>query len=181
MILSTDVFYSGETAVAAGILHRDWTTDAVERVIVKHIDTVAPYEPGAFYKRELPCLLRVLEDVDQTLEAVVVDGYVTLGPEQSPGLGRHLYDGIGQTTPVIGVAKSEYPGTPDGCRIFRGQSRQPLFVTAIGFSQVRAKASIAGMHGRHRIPTLLKMADRVCRDQAISGLGHPIPRGDTGR
>ena len=57
-------------------------TDAVERAIVKHIDKVAPYEPGAFYKRELPCLMRLLDEVDRALEAVVVDGYVTLGPDQ---------------------------------------------------------------------------------------------------
>lgn len=175
MILSTDVSYSGRAAIAAGILHPDWTTDVVESVIVKHIDGVAPYEPGAFYKRELPCLMRVLEDVDCELEAVVVDGYVALGPEQSPGLGRHLYDSIGRTTPVIGVAKSEFDGTPEDCRLIRGRSRQPLFVTAVGLSLSRAKACIAGMHGQHRIPTLLKMADRACRGATISGNGPSNP------
>ncbi len=169
MILSTDVFYSEGGAIAAGILHRDWTTDMVERVIVKRIDLVAPYEPGAFYKRELPCLQSVLEGVDHPLEAVVVDGYVALGPDQVPGLGRHLYDSIGQVTPVIGVAKTEFPGTPEECRLHRGRSRKPLFVTAAGMALVEAKARIAAMHGDYRIPTLLKMVDRACREGAAPG------------
>ena len=166
MIVTTDVSYSGETATAAGILHRDWETAAVEQVIVKHVARVMPYEPGSFYKRELPCLMRVLEEIDQALEAVVVDGYVTLGPMRTPGLGRHLYDSLGQAVPVVGVAKSEFAGTPDDCRVFRGRSRLPLFVTAIGVPLELAKARIAAMHGPYRIPTLLRMVDRVCREHA---------------
>lgn len=155
-------------AIAAGILHPDWTTDAIERVIIRHIDGVAPYEPGAFYKRELPCLMRILEDVDAPLEAVVVDGYVTLGPGRSPGLGGRLYDSIGHSAPVIGVAKSEFAGTPHNCRVFRGRSRQPLYVTSAGIPLIDAKECVAGMHGQHRIPTLLKMVDRLCRDHAAT-------------
>ncbi len=164
MILTTDVAYSETAAVAAGILHRGWDSAAAERTIVERIDTVAPYEPGAFYKRELPCLLRLLEAVDETLEAVVVDGYVTLGPEQSPGLGWHLHDRLGGGFPVIGVAKSEFVGTPETCRLYRGGSKQPLYVTSVGMPLSRAKACIAGMHGANRLPTLLKQADRVCRE-----------------
>ena len=167
MILTTDVFYRDGAAVAAGILHGRWETDAVERIIVRHIDTVAPYEPGAFYKRELPCLMRLLDEVDRALEAVVVDGYVTLGPEQSPGLGWHLHESMGRTTPVIGVAKSEFSGTPDECRLFRGRSRQPLFVTAIGIPLDDAKTCVSSMHGRFRVPTLLKLVDRLGREAVL--------------
>ncbi len=170
MILTTDVAYSGTLAVAAGIVHRDWDSDAAERTIVERIDTVAPYEPGAFYKRELPCLLRLLEAVDETLDAIVVDGYVTLGPEQSPGLGWHLHDRLGGDVPVIGVAKSEFAGTPETCRLYRGGSKQPLYVTAIGMPLSQAKTCIAGMHGASRMPTLLKLADRACRDALAARL-----------
>ena len=176
MILTTDVFYRDGGAIAAGVLHSGWETDAVERAIVKHIDTVAPYEPGAFYKRELPCLMRLLDEVDRTLEAVVVDGYVTLGSQQSPGLGWHLHESMGRTTPVIGVAKSEFSGTPDECRLFRGGSRQPLFVTAIGIPLDDAKTCISSMHGRFRVPTLLKLADRLGRE----ALPLPGGAGDSG-
>lgn len=177
MILTTDVFYSDGTAVAVGILHRTWETDAVERTIVEQVDQVAPYEPGAFYKRELPCLMRLLDDVDHTLEAVIVDGYATLGPARLPGLGWHLHERMGGSSPVVGVAKSEFAETPEECRVFRGLGRQPLYVTAIGMPLDLAKARIAGMHGPHRIPTLLKLADRLGRDHARSPAGKP----ETGR
>ena len=164
MILTTDVFYSGDAAVAVGLLHRDWKTDVIERTIVKQIDQVAPYEPGAFYKRELPCLMRLLDDVDRPLEAVIVDGYATLGPKQAPGLGWHLHDRMGGTSPVIGVAKSEFAGTPDDCRVYRGSGGRPLYITAVGMPLAEAKTCILSMHGRHRVPTLLRMVDRIGRE-----------------
>ncbi len=173
MILTTDVAYSETSAVAAGILHRDWASEMAERTIVEHIGAVAPYEPGAFYKRELPCLMRLLAAVDHRLDAIVVDGYVTLGPDQAPGLGWHLHDAIDRVTPVVGIAKSEFAGTPEACRVYRGGSSQPLFVTAIGMPLSAARAKVVGMHGPHRLPTLLRQVDRVCRDALASGPGTP--------
>lgn len=164
MILTTDVAYGDADAVAAGVLHRDWEAAEAERVIVKPIAEVASYEPGAFYKRELPCLLKLLEDVDGVLDAVVIDGYVTLGAEAAPGLGWHLHEALGGSIPVVGVAKSAFTGTPEDRRVFRADSRQPLFVTAIGMPLAQAKARVAGMHGQHRLPTMLKLADRAGRE-----------------
>jgi deoxyribonuclease V len=48
--------------------------------------------------------------------------------------------------------------------IVRGISRQPLFVTTIGTDVAAAAAAVLGMHGAHRIPTLLKRVDRLARD-----------------
>ena len=45
-----------------------------------------------------------------------------------------------------------------------GASERPLFVSASGWTLERAAAAIAGMHGPHRIPTLLELADRAARD-----------------
>jgi len=47
--------------------------------------------------------------------------------------------------------------------LYRGQSRNPLYVTAEGIELPRAREAVAGMHGEHRQPTLLKLADQVCR------------------
>jgi deoxyribonuclease V len=140
-----------------------WESDAVERIIVKDLDKVANYEPGLFYKRELPCILSLLEDIDQALEAIVIDGYVSLGKSKNPGLGMYLYESIGKSVPVIGVAKTEFVGTPGECRVFRGKSRSPLYVTTIGMPLSEAKTHIEEMHGKHRIPTLLKRVDEICR------------------
>jgi deoxyribonuclease V len=53
--------------------------------------------------------------------------------------------------------------------IVRGQSRQALFVSAAGMDQERAAELVRGMHGQHRIPTLVKRADSLAR-------GHERPQ-----
>ncbi len=163
MILTTDAAYRGDRAVAAGILHPRWQSDEVAGTIIKKLKAPAPYQSGQFYRRELPCLLSLLDEVEGGLEAIVIDGYVDLGAEGKPGLGRHLFNAMDQTIAVIGVAKRAFRGTPDACRIFRGKSKMPLFVTSVGMPLAEAKSHILAMHGEHRIPTLLKLADQACR------------------
>ena len=61
MIACLDVAYGDEAACAAGITAREWTdASAVEEPVVQ-VRNVQPYEPGQFYRRELPCLLAVLK------------------------------------------------------------------------------------------------------------------------
>lgn len=163
MILTTDVAYRGDRATAVGLLHDDWRTCRVARTIVKTMAAVAPYEPGRFYKRELPCLLSLVDETDRDLEAIVIDGYVDLGRERRPGLGRHLYEALGRTVPVVGVAKTAFRDTPVHCRLYRGRSRTPLYITTAGLPLTLAKVRVEAMHGPYRIPTLLKQADRLCR------------------
>jgi deoxyribonuclease V len=57
-------------------------------------------------------------------------------------MGRHLYETIGKGVPVIGVAKRAFRDTPDECRVFRGNSKTPLYVTSAGMplSRVRTAA-----------------------------------------
>ena len=168
MILATDVHYRGDqAAVAAGILFPHWAEAAVTRVIVKTTEGVAAYAPGEFYKRELPCLLNLLTEIDTPLETVVIDGYVSLGARRRPGLGMRLYEAMGGKVPVIGVAKSLFTGTDPGCALWRGTSRTPLYVTAVGMPLDEAKRRVLSMHGEHRIPTLLKQADRVSRGAKV--------------
>jgi len=167
MKLVVDVHYEGEGATVAGILFPSWSSDAVCRALTRTQPRVEPYEPGAFYKRELPCLLALLERIDDPLDAVVVDGFVTLGDRGVAGLGMHLFQAMGGFVPVIGVAKRRYAGTPIACEVFRGGSRAPLFVTAAGIGHGEAKELVQGMHGLHRIPTLLGKVDRLCRGIAV--------------
>ncbi len=163
MIFATDVQYAESSALAAGLLFPHWKSDETNQYILKTINQIAPYEPGAFYKRELPCILSLLEDVDLNLDAIVIDGFVTLGNEEKDGLGMHLYNAIQQSTPIIGVAKKAFIGTPDLCQIFRGKSNNPLYITSVGIPLSEAKELIVQMHGVNRIPTLLKKVDQLCR------------------
>lgn len=165
MILAVDVTYSGSTATAAGVLFNAWDSDAAARTLIAKIENVADYAPGEFYLRELPCIAKLLEQIDSPLDCIVIDGYVTLGANESPGLGLRLWEFLGRKTPVIGVAKSEFPGTPEKARLYRGHSSRPLFITAVGMPFEEAKARIARMSGKHRIPDLMKTVDRLSRSR----------------
>ena len=74
----------------------------------KRIANVAGYIPGSFYKRELPCILSLLSDINETVDTIIVDGYVSLGSR--PGLGQHIKDEIEPRVAVIGVAKNYFKG-----------------------------------------------------------------------
>ncbi|WP_339732062.1 endonuclease V [uncultured Gimesia sp.] len=162
--LVLDVQYrDDDSAKVAGILFQEWESDLVEASLVKTIPQVAPYEPGHFYKRELPCLLELILDIDRPLDVIIIDGFVTLGQDQHPGLGAHLYHQLNKQTPVIGVAKSRFADTPEETHIYRGESKNPLFVTSLGIPLSEAKHKITTMHGEFRIPTLLKRVDQLCR------------------
>jgi len=63
MILAIDVAYSDRTAWAAGVLFLAWDSDALERELIVRIEGVADYVPGHFYRRELPCILRLLSEI----------------------------------------------------------------------------------------------------------------------
>jgi deoxyribonuclease V len=163
MILAIDVAYSGSTALAAGILFSSWDKDDIYRELVCNIENIADYVPGEFYLRELPCINQLLEEVSERIDCIVIDGYVTLGRDKRLGLGMKLWEHLDGKIPIIGVAKTEFIGTPENTRIYRGGSSRPLFVTAIGIELDDAKSKILNMKGKFRIPELLKAVDRLCR------------------
>ncbi len=155
------------SGVAAGVVFSRWTDAEPTAEHTLLIPAVAPYESGAFYRRELPCIEALLAVVPERVDTVVVDGHVWLGDAHSPGLGAYLYESLGRAVPVVGVAKNRF-GVDPGIRgaaleVVRGQSRRPLFVTAAGMDAQQAAEAVASMHGPHRLPTLLKRADQLCR------------------
>lgn len=163
MWIATDVDYRDPSAVAAGVLFSDWRDAAPADELTVHVPEVAPYEPGSFYKRELPCLQALLSAVTVPLTGVIVDGHVWLSDDGRKGLGAHLYDSMQERLPVIGVAKTAFVEAP-AVEVLRGGSARPLYVTAAGFDVAEAAALVRGMDGEHRLPTLLKRVDRLARD-----------------
>ncbi|MDC7224994.1 MAG: endonuclease V [Spirochaetales bacterium] len=169
MILAIDVQYDGDTALAGGVLFESWTQEKADKTVLKSLAGIEPYEPGSFYKRELPCLLALVEEVRDRIDTIVVDGFVTLGKEHNKGLGKHLYQALNGEIVVIGVAKRPFKETPPNCELHRGLGEKPLYVTAAGIGLEEAKAHIASMHGKFRNPTLLKLADQLCRGIVSQG------------
>lgn len=163
MILAVDVAYGDNRAVIAGVLFNDWPDAMPAEEIVISRPVPDNYLPGQFYRRELPCIAALLEHVSQPVDFIIVDAFVYLGRDKKAGLGKHLRDILEQKIPVIGVAKKPYRETPESCKVLRGRSLKPLYVTADGISLERAKFLVSIMHGKGRIPTMLRYVDRLCR------------------
>jgi deoxyribonuclease V len=166
MIAAVDAHYDVEGAVGASVLFRDWSDADHRGVHVSRVEgAAAAYVPGELYRRELPVVLRALEPYVAEVRAVVIDGYVWLAPER-PGLGVHLWDALDRRVAIVGVAKTLFRSARDAVPVLRAASRRPLYVTSVGLPTADAAAGIARMHGAHRIPTMLALADRLARDGA---------------
>jgi deoxyribonuclease V len=159
-IAFTDVQYRAPGAVAACVLAASWEASAPSAEWTCVLPAVAPYEPGAFFRRELPCLLEVLRPAP-ALEAIVIDGYVWLDAEGARGLGAHLFEAL--RVPVIGLAKTAYRGSTFARAVPRPGSVKPLFLTSVGLEESVAAAHVARLHGVHRLPTLVKRVDALAR------------------
>ncbi len=131
-------------------------------IVDERLQESANYVPGEFFRRELPCILSATRSCIDSLDTIIIDGYVWLDDQGRKGLGAMLYQALGSSAHVVGVAKSRFAG---GCgvEVFRGASRRPLIVTAAGIDPLDAARHIEQMHGAHRIPTLIRRADHLSR------------------
>ena len=174
MIAAFDVHYpTAGGALAAAVMFFDYRDASPAAEHVTALPAVGDYVPGEFFRRELPCILALIDQIDDPVEELIVDGYVMLGEEQ-PGLGGYLFTALNRRIAVIGVAKSKFEGA-SAVEIFRGGSRRPLHVTAAGMPLEEAAAKILSMHGAHRIPTLLKRVDRLARQGIGTGIDFRMP------
>jgi deoxyinosine 3'endonuclease (endonuclease V) len=164
MFAAFDVHYlkDGSASVAV-VMFSDYRNPEPSGSFTRILLGAADYIPGEFYKRELPCILAILNQMSKFPDEIVVDGYVMLG--NRPGLGRHLYEYLNEEIPVIGVAKSKFAGAK-AVEIYRGMSKNPLYITTVGMDLEKASAKIGSMHGSYRIPTLLKCVDQLARKAA---------------
>ena len=164
MIVCIDVHYGETAADTACVAFPNWTdSESAFEFVVRSEGPPAPYQPGQFYKRELPYLLRAIEIARPSvgLSTIVVDGYVWLDAG-APGLGAHLYEALERQVAVVGVAKTVFR-CDLAIAVRRGQSRNPLFVTSVGVDAAVAAESVRSMHGPSRVPTLLKRVDGLAR------------------
>lgn len=167
MILATDVHYADTTALAAGVMFRDWDASWPIEEYVSKIDKIEPYQSGQFYKRELPCILSLLDEHGLDVDCIVIDGFVYLDNNGRAGLGKHLFDALDERVLAVGVAKNHFPGVDKRYQVFRGKSQSPLYVSTTG-DLSDAKKNVLSMAGEFRFPALLKRVDQLCRGDRFS-------------
>jgi deoxyribonuclease V len=160
MLLAIDVYYIEDKAKAVGILF-NWNDEQPAQIITAHFTGIAEYIPGEFYRRELPCILKLLEQVElKTLEAIIVDGYTYIDNEGGFGLGGKLYEALNKQLPIIGVAKTSFMTNKSTViEVRRGESDNPLYVSAIGTDLDEAADRVKNMKGPYRMPAILKLMD----------------------
>lgn len=166
MIAAVDSHYHDHMAKTALIVFESWSSKTFTQTFAEEREIPSQYISGQFYKRELPGILNVLNKVDlAVIQAVVIDGYVFLNDSGQKGLGAYLYDALNQKIAVIGVAKNHFGNVEQlQVEVWRGKSKNPLFVTAAGMELKQAARHITEMAGEYRIPTLLKEVDRLSRE-----------------
>ena len=163
MKAAVDVFYAADIAHAACVVFRSWSDDEAVATCLVSVPGVQAYRPGHFFERELSPLLAVLEETGERFSHIIIDGFVHL-KDNRMGLGAHLHRALPYSAAVIGVVKNPLAVADRFEAIHRGRSSKPLYVSAIGCELGDATTAVAGMHGPYRIPTLLRLADRLARE-----------------
>jgi len=164
LFAAVDVCYPASGgACAAAVLAADAAFAEITNERIAWLPDVVDYEPGEFYRRELPALRAVLDGLAGGLGQLIIDGYVDLDAAGRPGLGAHAHAEFG--VPVIGVAKTAFHTATHAIPVLRGRSARPLYVTAIGLPLAEAAEQ-----------DLRNFIGRVCRHEAVF-LGPLPPRG----
>ncbi|MET8761714.1 endonuclease V [Lentzea sp. NPDC004782] len=184
-VAGLDVGYRSNDTVAGVCVVFDAKTLAVLDEVVVEGTTDFPYVAGLFAFREMPVLLRALDQVTVTPDLLVADGQGLAHPRRF-GLACHL--GVHTGIPSIGVAKNamgafDPPGHVRGStsdlvmdgevvgRALRTQDGvKPVFVS-IGhkIDLDRACAEVLRLAPRYRLPETTRRADALTRRVASSG------------
>ncbi|QSW87338.1 endonuclease V [Flavobacterium endoglycinae] len=166
MILAFDTYYFDNKAKTVCLEFSEYNQKENFKVHTEIIENVEEYIPGEFYKRELPCIMSVLNQINlENIEVIIVDGFVYLDDDKKYGLGGHLYEKLNRQIPIIGVAKTNFASIEKNKKaLYRGDSIKPLYITSIGIDLEEAFKNIESMHGEFRMPTLLKELDRLTKE-----------------
>lgn len=159
-----DVQYGDDQAIVAVLVWRG----GVEWSHTLRLPAAAPYEPGQFYRRELPCLMAGIGCVPERFQPdlYLIDGFVETAPGVA-GLGMHLYRSLPQPVPVIGVGKTKFLTAPS-IEVSRF-GRAPLFVSAVGIGADKAVELIRDLPGEYRLPDLIRWTDQLARGHHPEG------------
>ena len=164
MKLVVAVHFDGAQANAAAVAFDAWDAAEATKTYVSRIAQVEKSARGELDLRELPCVMQLLREHSLEPELILLAGFVHLDADETPGLGQHLYQALGGKVPIVGASKRSLPGLSVQFEVMREEEAPPLFVTCAGIDIGAAKARLRAMHGRKRVPTLMKLAVRLAKN-----------------
>lgn len=166
MKLIASVHFHGEGASVAAVAFEEWDAREASQTFASRVAQVEKPERGKPDLRELPCLLQLLQEHKLKPELLLIDAPVYLDAAETPGLGKHLFDALGGQAAVIGISTKAQPGMPVQFEVFREEEARPVIVTCAGIDLGAAKVRVRNMHGKKRVPTLMKLAGRMAKEGA---------------
>jgi deoxyribonuclease V len=163
MKLAVGVHPHGDGAWAAAVAFEEWDAREATRTYASRIEQLQKPARGELDLRDLSCVMQLLREHKLEPDTILIDGAVYLDAADTPALGRHLYDALGGRVAIIGMSTKAMPGLPAQFEVYREEEARPLFVTCAGVDLGAAKVRVRGMHGKRRVPTLMKLAGRLAR------------------
>ncbi len=79
------------------------------------------------------------------------------------GLGKHLYNHLANKKSIIGIAKNKFFDISEDYAVYRGVSKHPLYVTSVDFDNQKALQIVKNLEGKHKLPNIVKMVDKLSR------------------
>ncbi|WP_299248064.1 endonuclease V [uncultured Aquimarina sp.] len=166
MILAIDVYYYSTKAKAVGVIFEKWNDSRPKEIKSVYLSDIQQYESDNFYKRELPCIISLLQKIDLSkIEIIIVDSFVYLDDNKKLGLRGYLHEYLEGNMPILGVAKNSFHlNKKNVIEVYRGDSKKPLYISSIGQDLELSAELVRNMHGNYRFPTILKILDQETRD-----------------
>ena len=185
-VAGLDVAYAPDQDRVAGAVV---VLDAVTLEVVDQGVSVGrvtfPYVPGLFAFREVPALLKALEQLSVTPDLMICDGHGLAHPRRF-GLACHL--GVLTGIPTIGVGKTPLVGRWDPPGRRRGEwsplrdgdqvvgqvlrtrdDVKPVFVSVGHLMDLEAaRDQVLAQTPRYRLPEAIRYADQLCRSALVT-------------
>ena len=163
MKLVVAVHREGPQASVAAVAFDSWdAAEGTRTYLSRHADAdkAARGEPDL---RTVRAIQQLLAEHRLEPELILLDAFVHLDGLGTPGEGDHLFQALGGRVPIVGASKKGLPGLSAQFQVIREEEAPPLFVTCAGIDIGAAKARLRSMHGRKRVPTLMKLAARLAK------------------
>jgi len=95
MKLAITVHFDGTQARAAAVAFDAWDAPEATQTFVTQIAQVEKPARGEPDLRELHCVMQLLREHRLAPELILIDGFVHLDADETPGLGHHLFQALG--------------------------------------------------------------------------------------
>jgi deoxyribonuclease V len=158
VVAGVDVGYDSKLGIAraATVLHQYPNLELQEQILIHH-PVIFPYVPGLLSFREVPAVLKAINDLKIRPDLILCDGHGLAHPRRF-GLACHI--GVLTDIPSIGVAKRRLIGDYNQVSDERGTWQPLRHHDEIIGAVLRTRSSVR--------PVYVSIGHRICLKSAIA-------------